>query len=237
MHGRDEAMGPDADDASAGADYTRRDVLRIGAATAVGATLLSSVAIPAEAAGAKTAKPLDATLGLTKGAKVLTPQQQRTVEAIAERIIPTDGNGPGATEAMVWRYIDRALAGEYAVQKPLYDANLAAIDTYASTQHGGAFADLPADQQDAVLQAVSGGEATGFTPDSASFFGMVRQHVVEGMFGDPYHGGNANFAGWKLIDFAGILMATPAANQKIGAVAKGARKSVVQLGFNVKKVG
>ena len=42
--------------------------------------------------------------------EVLTDHQAATVEALAERIMPKDSNGPGATDARVVVYIDRALA-------------------------------------------------------------------------------------------------------------------------------
>jgi hypothetical protein len=35
--------------------------------------------------------------------------------------------------------------------------------------------------------------ATGFAPNSSVFFEMVRTHTIQGTFGDPYYGGNANF--------------------------------------------
>jgi hypothetical protein len=33
---------------------------------------------------------------------------------------------------------------------------------------------------------------------------MVRTHTLQGTFGDPYYGGNANFVGWDLIGYPGI---------------------------------
>ena len=33
---------------------------------------------------------------------------------------------------------------------------------------------------------------------------MVRTHTLQGTFGDPYYGGNANFVGWDLIGFPGF---------------------------------
>ncbi len=39
---------------------------------------------------------------------------------------------------------------------------------------------------------------------------------MEGMFGDPYYGGNKNFAGWDLIRYPGPRLATSADDQKMG---------------------
>ena len=33
---------------------------------------------------------------------------------------------------------------------------------------------------------------------------MVRGHVWQGTFGDPYYGGNANFVGWDLLGYPGV---------------------------------
>ena len=38
-----------------------------------------------------------------------------------------------------------------------------------------------------------------------TFWGMVYQTVMEGMFSDPIYGGNRNKAGWKLIGFPGVV--------------------------------
>ena len=48
------------------------------------------------------------------------------------------------------------------------------------------------------------------------FFDLVRVHAIEGMFGDPSHGGNAGHAGWKLIGFPGPLGTFTDADQQAG---------------------
>ncbi|GIS97800.1 MAG: hypothetical protein CM1200mP25_0370 [Acidobacteriota bacterium] len=45
---------------------------------------------------------------------------------------------------------------------------------------------------DVETGAATGGGA-GFMGSSAAFFSMVRGHVLQGTFGDPYYGGNENF--------------------------------------------
>jgi gluconate 2-dehydrogenase gamma chain len=39
--------------------------------------------------------------------------------------------------------------------------------------------------------------------EAAGFFELVWQHLREGLFADPIHGGNRDLAGWKLIGFPG----------------------------------
>lgn len=206
--------------------YSRRQVMRFGiAAVVVPAAFLEGCG------GSVTGKQasLDQVLGLSLKPQTFDTAQLRAVQAVLARLIPSDASGPGATEAMVWRYIDRALAQDYRELKPVYVANLAALDKYATQQHGKAYADVATVHQDAVLSAIQAGRAPGFTPTSAAFFGLLREHALEGMFCDPYHGGNANFVGWNLIGFPGILDVNPAAYQEIGVAIPPARRSVAQF--------
>jgi len=66
--------------------------------------------------------------------------------------------------------------------------------------------------------------ATGFMPDAAAFFNLVRTHTIQGTFCDPYYGGNANFVGWDLIGYPGLRMAVSSDEQRM-SVPKKVRKS------------
>ena len=68
-----------------------------------------------------------------------------------------------------------------------------------------------------MLIDVETGAATGFTGSSGAFFGMVRTHTLQGTFGDPYYGGNANFVGWDLIGYPGIRLNVTSEDQRLGA--------------------
>ena len=140
----------------------------------------------------------------------LTSAESDTLEAVVARLIPTDANGPGAKEARAARYIDRALGGALSGSRETYRSGLAALDSYARASKGGAFHQLAAADQDAVLTEVASGSASGFA-SSAQFFTMVRTHTIQGTFGDPYYGGNADFVGWDLIGYPGVrTQVTPA---------------------------
>jgi gluconate 2-dehydrogenase gamma chain len=112
-----------------------------------------------------------------------------------------------------------------------YTAGLKAVDAYAQATHGGALASLSPDKQDAILTAMQENKATGFTPDSRAFFNLVRGHALDGMFGDPYYGGNANFAGWDLLDFAGIKLVFTAAEQALDVPVKRSHKGVTEYAY------
>jgi len=144
----------------------------------------------------------------------LTAAEADLLEAIVARLIPSDANGPGATEARAAHYIDRALGGALASSRQTYTSGLAAFDRYSRSSRGKAFTELSATDQDSVLIDVETGAATGFTGSSAAFFALVLNHTHQGTFGDPYYGGNANFIGWDLIGYPGIRTMVTAADQK-----------------------
>jgi gluconate 2-dehydrogenase gamma chain len=163
--------------------------------------------------------------------ETLTAAEGATLDAIVARLIPTDEHGPGAREARAARYIDRALGGALAASRDAYRAGLSAVDRYARSAKGAPFADLPPRDQDAVLAEMERNVASGFTPDSATFFNLVRTHTIHGTFGDPYYGGNANFVGWDLLGYPGLRLAVSAADQRMESVPTPTRTSAYDLGM------
>jgi len=144
----------------------------------------------------------------------LTATEADLLDAIVARLIPTDANGPGATEARAVHYIDRALGGALSASRQAYTSGLAALDRYSRSSRGKPFTELSATDQDSVLIDVETGAATGFTERSSVFFALVLAHTHQGTFGDPYYGGNANFIGWDLIGYPGIRTMVTAAEQQ-----------------------
>jgi gluconate 2-dehydrogenase gamma chain len=178
----------------------------------------------AVAAGAFTAAPASAETEFAQ-LKTLSPGEAATLEAALERLIPTDATGPGAKEANVLRYIDWSLAGELSMFRDPYSAALAALDAYSQSHYGAAFASLATAQQDAVLTDMDHNTATGFQPSAKAVFEMIRGHAVQGMFGDPAHGGNVGFVGWNLVRFPGPRLKVSAHDQKLDVTPKTVRKS------------
>jgi gluconate 2-dehydrogenase gamma chain len=137
---------------------------------------------------------------------------------MVDRLIPSDKLGPGALDAGVLQYIDRALSEAESDSAEVYRSGLAALDTYSRYTRGGPFIDLSTIDQDSVLIDVQLGVATGagvgFVGSSGSFFNMVKSHTWQGMFGDPKYGGNVNFAGWDLIDYPGVRLGVSAEDQR-----------------------
>src|SRR5438552_4214495 len=188
---------------------SRRDLLRgaagVGAVAFGASSLIPAAAAPAVQAGAARA---------AEAFETLTATEAGLLETVVERLVPTDATGPGAREARVAHYIDRALGGALSGSRQAYASGLAALDRYAQASRGRLFAELPVSDQNAVLSDCESGRATGFARGSAEFLAMVLNHTRQGMFGDPFYGGNANFVGWELIGYPGVRTMVSGTDQK-----------------------
>jgi gluconate 2-dehydrogenase gamma chain len=149
-----------------------------------------------------------------------------TLHAVCARLIPTDDQGPGATEAHAAEFIDRSLRGVFTVSRADYAQGLAAIDRAARQKFDGPFAALSAPQQDAVLIDLQD------TP----FFNLVRGHTLQGTFCDPIYGGNANFVGWDLLGYPGVRLSVSVAEQNMSTPAAPQHTSAYDSGM-FSKVG
>lgn len=189
---------------------SRRELLRrsavLGAAAAVPANVLAQAASAAPYA-------------------TLTAAEAAILEALVARLIPADGNGPGALEAGASRYIDSALGSALAAQRPAYTAGLAAIEAYAQASAGGSFEALPPERQDELIGDLEQGRVPGLVPSSTAFFELLLNHTLEGTFGDPHYGGNRDFLGWELIGYPGVRLAVTAEQQRMNAALEPLRSS------------
>jgi len=114
------------------------------------------------------------------------------IEALVSQIIPTDGT-PGAREAGVIYFIDRALAGFDRDKQKLYAGGLAQAqakrrELFPSSR---SIAGLSAEEQVRLLESI----------EKSEFFEALRFHTILGFLGDSSHGGNREQIGWKLIGF------------------------------------
>lgn len=146
---------------------------------------------------------------------VLEPQERAALNAFAERIIPADEAGPGAAESGVARYIERSLAEWNQADQPLLRSGLQALDAAARAQRSQEFANLSAEQQDELMLAMEAGQLNGFD-NAQAVFTRLHRLVLEGMFSDPYYGGNANYAGWDLIGYPGAVLGSSMEMQQMG---------------------
>lgn len=121
-----------------------------------------------------------------------TQGQSVEVEAIAAQILPTDDT-PGAREARVIYFIDRALATFAADERAAFVEGLSDLQKKARKRFGKTkkFSDLSPAQQTGLLKRI----------EKSQFFELVRTMTILGMFSNPEYGGNYNQIGWKLLGF------------------------------------
>jgi gluconate 2-dehydrogenase gamma chain len=153
------------------------------------------------------------------------------IQAATARLIPSEGDGPGAIETRVPVFIDRQLndyygradlwymAGPHAPeagadrgwQTPLSPAQLyrkaiPAFNAACEQKYGKAFAALQAAQQDEALTALQKGEIK-LGAELSLFFSTLLANTKEGYFADPIHGGNHGMKAWVYIGFPGARAA------------------------------
>ena len=138
--------------------------------------------------------------------EVLTVEEARVLEAVCDRLIPSDGNGPGAREARAAHYIDRSLASHRQQDRARYQQGLSRLNDYSRSTRNKPFHELIADQQDSILLALQENKLEGFSESAASFFNLLRNHTIEGTFSDPYYGGNRHFVGWDILNYPGVRL-------------------------------
>ena len=122
----------------------------------------------------------------------LTPAEAADVEAVAAQIIPTDET-PGAREAGVVHFIDRALATFMSPFAGDYRAEIAAFQAGYRARHpeAASFAALSTAEQIAHLTSI----------ERTPFFDTTRLLTLLGLFSMPAYGGNRDGVGWKLLGF------------------------------------
>ncbi|HJZ36246.1 MAG TPA: gluconate 2-dehydrogenase subunit 3 family protein [Solirubrobacterales bacterium] len=192
---------------------SRRAFMKRAGVVAGGVALLGSLpaAMSQAAAGAKGVG--------APGA--LTAPEMATLEGLLAQLLPKDSLGPGAVEAGVPDYIDRALAGSYKMLLPAYKSFLSTIEKAAEATGGSSFAVMPQDAQIKLIEAVESGKTPGVTAaaktEAEGFLQLVLEHMREGMFGDPMYGGNRDLAGWSLLGYPGIQLAVTEQLQEVDA--------------------
>jgi gluconate 2-dehydrogenase gamma chain len=165
---------------------SRRAFLR--AAAAAGAAWSAADLLSVEEALSWSAE--QATAKTSGGYAALSAGEAETIVALSSRIIPSVDGRPGAREAGVVFFVDRALATFNAGQRKVYaeglqDLNRRAADMFKAT----AFSNLTGAQQDEVIRAI----------EKTPFFQAVRFDTIVGTFALPTWGGNRDYAGWHLI--------------------------------------
>jgi gluconate 2-dehydrogenase gamma chain len=127
-----------------------------------------------------------------------TPEQAIEIEAAAAQIIPSD-DSPGAREARVVYFIDRALTTFASDKQAFYKKVLAALQRQARRAGFTKFSEMDAARQVAALKRI----------EKSPVFQEFRAQVVVGFLASPDYGGNYEQAGWKHIGFEDQFFYTP----------------------------
>ena len=117
-----------------------------------------------------------------------------TLDAITSRIVPSEGEGPGAHEAHVVNFIDQGLANNLLqdIEAALRTGLKEFVDAVAASRADGrGFTQLSAAEQDAFLH----------TQEDSEFFESLQFLTSIGMFALPAYGGNVSEQGWQLLGF------------------------------------
>ncbi len=138
-----------------------------------------------------------------------------TLAAFSNRVVPADANGPAAADCGVVAYINRSLAEWNQAEVALVTAGLQSLDAAASSRFNQGFAQLTESQQDELMLAMEAGTLENFA-NAQQVFNRLHRLTLEGMFSDPYYGGNANYAGWDLIGYPGAVLGSTAEMQQMG---------------------
>jgi gluconate 2-dehydrogenase gamma chain len=129
-----------------------------------------------------------------------TPDQALEIEAVAAQIIPTD-DSPGAREARVIYFIDRALMTFDSDKQPLYKKGLLELQAKSKNPFLGTkkFSELKPESQIKTLKGMQ----------TTPFFQQVRSHTIIGFLSNPEYGGNYNQIGWKHMGFEDSFVHKP----------------------------
>jgi gluconate 2-dehydrogenase gamma chain len=134
-----------------------------------------------------------------------SPEQATEIDAISARIIPTD-DMPGAREAGVVYFIDRALTTFAGEDQKIYKAGLPELQARVRELFPAVekFSSATPVQQDEVLRSLDLHDTAPPRPfhprpDAQTFFETLRQHTIAGFLIDPDAGGNRDGVGWKVI--------------------------------------
>jgi gluconate 2-dehydrogenase gamma chain len=146
--------------------------------------------------------------------ETLDAETAAEVEALAAQIIPSV-DGPGAREAGVIYFIDRALATFASDDREAYREGMAQVQAKRSKLFPGSASirSLNREQQMALMKAI----------ETSDFFELLRTHTVLGFLGDPSYGGNRDKVGWRQIGFEDRMMWEPPFGYYDAEAAKGAK--------------
>jgi len=149
-------------------DLGRRDLIKLGAAATIAASL--GVGEPLVAQSPAAAKAF------------FTPEELAMVDELSELIIPTDDHSPGARAAKVAAHIDSRLADAWDEQdRTDWREGLKRIDQLSRESSSMSFMQSSADQRLTVLSRIAQNEKQPKLPEE-KFFAQLKSRVVNAYY-------------------------------------------------------
>jgi hypothetical protein len=134
----------------------------------------------------------------------LTDEQQKTLRAAVDRIIPSD-DYPGAWQAGVGDYLAQQFEKDLLPFFDTYCTGLASLEAESRKQFEQSFSSLSDEQKDAILNQVEAGDVFAtWTVSPQNFFRLLINTTAEGFYSEPQQGGNRNGISWAMIGFDSI---------------------------------
>lgn len=133
--------------------------------------------------------------------RFLTLGEARMLTVLCDVIIPPDQDA-GAAQAGVVQFIDRQLVGYHRGSQSLYRQGLAALATSSQLLFHKPLIDLAPDQ---IVSLVARWEKDELPKEAwkavkpREFFDRFVEHVMQGFFGSPRHGGNRDAVSWRML--------------------------------------
>jgi hypothetical protein len=110
-----------------------------------------------------------------------TPEQNKTIDTLADLIIPADERSPGAHEAKVSLFIDLMVASSTQQVKNEWLAGIRVVEQEAETRYHKGFANCTAQQHEQLMAAMAAQESNPST-DLEHFFVRLKSATVDGYY-------------------------------------------------------
>jgi hypothetical protein len=149
-------------------DLTRRDVIKLGAAATVAASLSVGEQLAAQTA--------------TATRTFFTPEELALVDELSEMIIPADEHSPGAKAAQVAGYIDGQLAEAFEDKdRTIWRDGLKLVEQLSRDSTGKSFLQSTPDERIALLTRMAQNEHEPKQPEEL-FFTELKARVVKAYY-------------------------------------------------------
>ena len=121
---------------------------------------------------------------------VLSDEEAGILTAICDQIVPAD-DFPSASQAGVLTFIDVQLRGPYKRHRQIYLLGLRRANLSCRNRFGTALDAATPPQQLEIVREIE--------RQDPQFFGLVRNHTMQGYYGSPRHGGNRDAVSWRML--------------------------------------